>query len=62
MAHFKIGDKVVHKLTGQKMTIKRITGGTVATLIKDIPEPYLLMGEEMPGDIAICSLKNLVII
>jgi hypothetical protein len=55
---FHIGDRVTHKLTGHKMTIRSISE-SVATLMKDIPEPYLLMGQEMAGDIAICSIENL---
>lgn len=43
------------------MTIKRISGN-VATLVKDIPEPYILMGIEYPGDVAICKLENLELI
>lgn len=43
----KIGDRIIHKLTGQKMTIKRIgENGLVATLIKDIPEPWTFRGIE----------------
>ena len=61
MQDFKKGDKVIHKLTNQQMTIKRISGN-VATLVKDIPEPYILMGIEYPGDVAICKLENLELI
>lgn len=55
---FKIGDRVCHKLTGQTMTIKRLNE-KVATLVKDIPEPWTFRGIEYPGDIAVCSLENL---
>jgi hypothetical protein len=57
----KIGDKVIHKLTGQIMTIKR-RNKSVATLIKEVPEPYTFYGIEYPGDVAICSIKNLKLI
>lgn len=56
---FKVGDRVVHKLTGQKMTIKRL-GEHVATLVKDIPEPWKFGGIEYPGDTAICHIDNLM--
>lgn len=60
MQEFKVGDKVTHKLTGQKMTIKRIDqNGKVATLIKDIPEPWFFGGVEYAGDTSICRLNNL---
>lgn len=58
MREFKVGDRVVHKLTGQKMTIKR-TDGTVSTLIKDIPEPWFFGGIEYAGDTAVCANENL---
>lgn len=42
------------------MTIKRLrVGESVATCIKQIPEPYKFYGIEYPGDIAICALENL---
>ena len=59
MQEFNVGDKVINKLTGQKMTIKRLNE-SVATLVKDIPEPYTFRGIEYPGDTAICSLDNLI--
>lgn len=55
---FKIGDRVIHNLTGQKMTIKRLSD-KVATLVKDIHEPWKFGGIEYPGDTAVCLLDNL---
>lgn len=54
----KNGDRVIHKLTGQLMTIKRVSG-SIATLVKDVPEPYKFRGIEYPGYVAVCALKNL---
>lgn len=56
---FNIGDRVIHKFTGQKMTIKRLSDN-VATLLKDIPEPWKFMGIEYPGDTAVCCIENLM--
>lgn len=55
----KVGDRVVHRLTGQKMTIK-IMSAEVATLIKDVPEPFTLLGHTFDGYISICLLSNLI--
>lgn len=57
----KIGDRVIHKLTGQKMTVKKISGGigSIVTCVKEIPEPYKFGGIKYPGDIAICIIQNL---
>ncbi len=58
MEKFKKGDRVRHLLTGQKMTVKR-TGNLVVTCIKDVPEPFILMGIEYAGEIAVCYVTNL---
>lgn len=59
---FKIGDRVIHKLNGEKMTIKRINK-TVATLKKDIPEPWTFAGsEQKPITTAVCSIDNLMLL
>lgn len=55
----KVGDKVTHKLSGQVMTIKRLTG-TVATCILEVPKPFKFWGIEHPGDIAVCAVENLI--
>ncbi len=55
---FNVGDRVIHKKTGQKMTVKK-AGDFCSTCVKDIPEPYKDMGQIMPGDIAICINENL---
>lgn len=55
---FKKGDIVKHKLTGQKMVVKKLHG-SVLTLEKEIPEPYTFRGIVYPGDIAICHEDNL---
>lgn len=59
---FKIGDRVIHKLNGEKMTIKRINK-TVATLKKDIPKPWTFQGfDQKPITTAVCSIDNLMLL
>lgn len=55
----KAGDKVLHKLTGQSMTVISVSE-SVARLKKDIPEPYILSGIRYNGDTAVCTVDNLV--
>lgn len=55
----KPGDKVLHKLTGHKMTVLSVSD-TVARLKKDMPEPYVWRGYEYPGDTAVCHIDNLI--
>lgn len=57
----KRGDKVRHVLTGQTMVVKKLHR-SVATLKKDVPEPFTMMGIEFPGDTAICLIENLKIL
>jgi len=54
----KVGDRVIHKLTCQRMTIKSISE-TVASCVLDKPEPFVLMGTIYPNDIVIVSVDNL---
>ena len=55
----KAGDKVLHKLTGQSMTVISVSE-SVARLKKDIPEPFILGGIKYHGDTAVCHVDNLV--
>jgi hypothetical protein len=55
---FEIGDRIIHKLTGQRMTILKLTD-FLAILKKDIPEPFFILEIEYPGDKAICKLEYL---
>lgn len=54
----KTGDKVIHRLTGHQMTIKRLNG-SVATLTKE-PEIWVYCGIEHVIDVAVCHVENLV--
>lgn len=54
-----IGDHVIHKLTGHKMTIKSISG-TVARCSLDNPKKCLIVGEEIIIDEAVSSIYLLI--
>lgn len=59
MQAFKIGDRVIHKLCGLKMTIIRLSDD-VATCKRD--EPWFWKYDNDPHYTAICNLTNLELI
>lgn len=58
---FDIGVRVVHRLSGQRMTIKR-RSESVATCILEEPTPFEIFGYRYDGEIVVCSIENLDLI
>lgn len=56
----RVGDKVRHKMTGQTMEIKRLSG-SVATCRTE-PYTWTFYGIEYTHNVAVCLIENLELI
>jgi len=54
----KVGQRVRHKLSGDLLTIKRISG-SVTTCIRDVPLKWRFYGMDMEISTAVCAIENL---
>jgi len=59
---FKIGDEVIHKLTGDKMRILKLDHPVAVLEVLDKPLVYYIKPDDYFLPRAICNVKNLIAI